>query len=193
MQHALWSQVLTELYAELEMQGIESAVVNQQARLMSGVVLAVQGQMDEAIGQFRHALQIRPRDTEARDNLAKALIKSGRADEAIPHLRHLLQVDPKSVPTLQRLAWILATHPVANVRDANDAVWFGQRAAGLTQGRDPTVLDTLAAAYAEAGQFDEAAETARKALRLAQKVFGGRGAQMIAERFRCDAAQVSNR
>jgi Flp pilus assembly protein TadD len=63
---------------------------------------------------------------------------------------------------------VLATCPQASLRNGNKAVELAQRANQLTGGGNPTILHTLAAAYAEAGRFPEAVETARRALQLAE-------------------------
>ena len=68
---------------------------------------------------------------------------------------------------LNQLAWVLATCPEASVRNGAEAVELAQRAVRLSGGREPAILGTLAAAYAEAGRFPEAVQTARKALELA--------------------------
>jgi spermidine synthase len=65
------------------------------------------------------------------------------------------------------MAWVLATWPEASVRNGMEAVALAERALRLSGGREPAILDTLAAAYAEAGRFPEAVETARRALTLA--------------------------
>ena len=63
----------------------------------------------------------------------------------------------------------MATSPNASLRNGREAVDLAQRAVRLSGGREPAVLGTLAAAYAEAGRFSEAVETAQKALDLATK------------------------
>ena len=78
------------------------------------------------------------------------------------------------------LAWVLATCPEASVRNGAEAVELARRAVKLSDGREPAILGTLAAAYAEAGRFPEAVQTARKALELAtqqNKQAAGRIAQ----------------
>jgi len=65
------------------------------------------------------------------------------------------------------MAWILATHPNPEVRNASQAIELAERAAELTKYQNASVLDTLAAAYAAAGQFDRAATTAQTAIALA--------------------------
>jgi len=68
---------------------------------------------------------------------------------------------------LAETAWLLATSPDAAVRNGADAVAYAQRAVELSKGNEPAILGTLAAAYAEAGQFSEAVQTARRAAALA--------------------------
>ena len=68
---------------------------------------------------------------------------------------------------MNELAWILATNPDANVRKPHEAVQLAERAAAITQHRDPRVLDTLAAAYASRGQFRRAIKAAQRAIQLA--------------------------
>jgi tetratricopeptide (TPR) repeat protein len=78
----------------------------------------------------------------------------------------VLELDSKHLPAHVSLAWLLATCPEASLRDGNKAVELGQQAEQLAGGESPQILDTLAAAYAEAGRFGEAVETARRALNL---------------------------
>jgi tetratricopeptide (TPR) repeat protein len=75
---------------------------------------------------------------------------------------------PDQPHILNNLAWLLATCPLAAVRDGAEATAHAQRAKQLW-GDVPEVLDTLAAAYAEAGRFPDALATARRALELAQR------------------------
>lgn len=68
------------------------------------------------------------------------------------------------------LAWLLATSPDPSIRRPADAVRFAERAAEFSDGTAPGVLDTLAAAYASAGRFDEALRAQERALALAREV-----------------------
>jgi hypothetical protein len=61
----------------------------------------------------------------------------------------------------------LCTHPDNKERDPDRAVALAKRAAELTEYNKAEILDTLATAYAAAGQFDKAEATSRAALRLA--------------------------
>ena len=68
--------------------------------------------------------------------------------------------------TLARAAWILATHTNDEVRDSAEAVTLAERASELTGHKHPAVEDTLAVAYAAAGDYDRAVATAENALIL---------------------------
>ena len=63
-------------------------------------------------------------------------------------------------------AWLLATCPEASLRDGKKAVELAQQAVQLSGGKSPEILDTLAAAYVEAGRFPEAIKTAQRVLDL---------------------------
>ena len=105
---------------------------------------------------------------EAHNNLGNALLQKGSVDEAITHFQKALQINPDYAEAQNNLAWVLATCPQASLRNGNKAVELAQRANQLTGDGNPVVLGTLAAAYAEAGRFPEAVETAQRALQLAE-------------------------
>ncbi|MBI3494054.1 MAG: hypothetical protein HY047_20090, partial [Acidobacteria bacterium] len=69
---------------------------------------------------------------------------------------------------LAALAWTLATSPDATLRKPAEAVRLAERAATLTNRRDVTVLDALAAAYASAGRFADAVASEQVALDLVE-------------------------
>jgi protein O-mannosyl-transferase len=133
-----------------------------------GNALFQKGSVDEAISHYQKALQIEPENSEAHNNLGNALLQKGSVDEAIVHYQKTLQITPDNAEVRKNLAWVLATCPQASLRNGNKAVELAQRANQLTGDGNPVFLGTLAAAYAEAGRFPEAAETAQRALQLAE-------------------------
>jgi tetratricopeptide (TPR) repeat protein len=138
-----------------------------EAHVNLGFTLLTMGNMDEAISHFQKALQIKPDYAEAHVNLGIALLKSGNVGEAISHFQKALQIKPDYAEAQNDLAWVLAACPQASLRNGNKAVELALRANQLTDNRNPIFLGTLAAAYAEAGRFPEAVETAQRALQLA--------------------------
>jgi tetratricopeptide (TPR) repeat protein len=102
-------------------------------------------------------------------NLGNALDAGGKGKLALAAWRSGLTLDPNHVPTLRRAAWLLATGRDASLRNGAEAVALAERAVRLTSGGDASVLDGLAAAYAQAARFAEALEIAQRALLLARQ------------------------
>jgi tetratricopeptide (TPR) repeat protein len=138
------------------------------ARYGLGRALLENGQIDAAISQCRAALLIRPEDPDCQTVLAVALEERGETAEAIQHYQKAVQNSAQAIPALTNLSWILATSSNPALHDGNKAVELAGYANQLTAGSNPTVLRTLAAAYAEVGQFGKAIETARTAIRHAR-------------------------
>ena len=139
-----------------------------KAHINLGIALLGQRRLDEAERHFRRALEIEPDHIGARQNLGVALYEQGKTREALEQWRDVLRRQPDQVTILNRCAWILATDPDASLRNGSEATALAERAVRQTQGRDPAILDTLAAAYAESGRFAEAVQTAQTALSQAE-------------------------
>jgi len=99
--------------------------------------------------------------------LAKAAIDNQRPSEAINRYRRALELDTNSAPALNNLAWWLATASDPGLRNGGEAVRLAERACQLTGNKQAALFDTLAAAYAEAGRFNDAVVAAQKAHALA--------------------------
>jgi tetratricopeptide (TPR) repeat protein len=133
-----------------------------------GTTLLQQGRPVEAEAEFRAALRINPDDAEADKNLGNALLQQGRAAEALDQAQKALDLQPADAGAQNNLAWMLATAPQPSLRDGAKAVRLAVQASQSSGGNNPVILRTLAAAYAEAGQFPDAVQAARKALDLAR-------------------------
>ena len=132
-------------------------------------ILLKHGEFDEAIPHYRRALELRPDYADAQRNLDIALSQRKSVFNGLTERRESLRMHPNDVALLNDTAWLLATDRNASVRNGAEAVELARRAVRLSGGREPAVLGTLAAAYAEAGRFPEALQTARKALDLATR------------------------
>ena len=139
------------------------------ARLNLGSLLLQRGRTAEAITNLETARRLQPNDAVTLVTLGLALMKNGQPGEAAAELNRALQLAPDEVSAVNSLAWLLATAEVDSVRDGKRAVQLAERANALTGNNNPAILHTLAAAYAEAGRFDEAMQTARRAMKLASR------------------------
>jgi tetratricopeptide (TPR) repeat protein len=140
-----------------------------EARANLGMALAEKGRLAEAVRAFDQALALNPALVEVRYPLGNALYGLGRTREALANWQRVLSADPQHVLVLNQLAWALATCADASIRNGAEAVRLAGQAVELSGGQDSDVLATLAAAYAEAGRFREAVETASRALDLATR------------------------
>jgi arylsulfatase A-like enzyme/Tfp pilus assembly protein PilF len=129
-------------------------------------ILNSQGRQGAAIEHLRQAITVNPDFVTAHQTLGELLQSQGKLVEALTHFRRAMVLKPDSVALMNNVAWVLATHPDQDVRQAEEALHIAQRAANETGRTNPVVLDTLAAAYANANQYDLAVSTARSALEL---------------------------
>lgn len=114
-------------------------------------------------------MELQPDYAQAHCKLADTLLGLGRPAEALAHYEKALAIDSRQAEADCHLAWLLATCPDDKLRNGPRAVELAERAAELSGGKQPEMLDTLAAAKAEVGRFAEAVTAARQALELARQ------------------------
>ena len=136
------------------------------AHLNLGNALRKSGHLDEAIGHLRKVVSIKPDYGTAYSTLGLVFLQRGNVQEAIDSWKQALAINPNQADVQNNLAWLLATTPEASLRNGAKAVTLAQQANHLTGGGNLKVLRTLAAAYAEAGRFEDALATARRAIEL---------------------------
>jgi tetratricopeptide (TPR) repeat protein len=130
-------------------------------------LLISQRRMDEGVAHLHEVLRYQPDFPEAHQSLGHVALARGGIEDAITHFRAVIRQRPDSVDVANNLAWLLATHRDAAVRDAAEAVGLAEQACEATGFVEPAYLDTLAAAYAASGRFEDAIEVSVKAIRLA--------------------------
>jgi len=148
---------------------IRSAPGHAQARMDLAQVLASKGRASEAKTELIRLIEEKPAAIQPRLQLSLLLEASGQGADAVQQYREILRFMPDSPIVLNNLGWILATHADASVRNGAEAVRFAERACALIGEHEAMFLGTLAAAYAEAGRFEEAARTATRAIATAQQ------------------------
>src|SRR5205823_10105901 len=107
---------------------------------------------------------IRPDRTEARSELHRALLALINSPDAAKLLHQAASSIPDSTVALDELAWVFATHPSEELRDGHEAVRLAEHACALTKRTNPILLATLAAAYAETGNFAQAISTIQESI-----------------------------
>src|SRR5262249_13021881 len=127
-----------------------------------GALHARRQEWTEAVSEYEAARRVLPDDVELIDALSTALVSAGRPRDAARLLEDAVARRPDATGLLGTLAWLRATSNDPGSRDGAEAVRLAERACAAE--RTPDCLDTLAAAYAEAGRFADALTTIRAAL-----------------------------
>ncbi len=140
---------------------------NYVAHQQLAVTLLESHRAEEALEHFEFAMKLAPQAHEPREGAAQALLGLGRAHDAAMQYRSLLDMQPDDVAVANNLAWLLATSSDPGVRNGTEAVALAEQVVHRSDGRTAPFLDTLAAAYAGAGRFDEAIAAAIEARNLA--------------------------
>ena len=141
----------------------------EPAHVNLALVLGHLGRIQESIAEYRETLRLNPGEYEALYPLGKRLYLDGSRAEGMGFLIRAFQIHQNDPTLLNDLAWMLATAPEDSLRDGRKALELALRADKSAGGNDPAVLGTLAAAYAETGDYPGALETAQRALALAKK------------------------
>ena len=140
---------------------------NAEIRWCFGNALLVEKRPGEADAQLQLACDLEPDPATAQCRWAQILADHGRTAEAVTHYQKALWLNSALPGALNNLAWIRAASPASLLRNGTEAVDLAERACRATAFDDPILIGTLAAAYAEAGRFEEAIAAATKARDLA--------------------------
>jgi tetratricopeptide (TPR) repeat protein len=133
-----------------------------------GSALAENGDLVSAAQHLGYVMMLRPEVEQAHAQLRQILLLLAKDPNGLQRLRDIATNAPDSPRMLDELAWLLATYPDSKSRDGTEAVRLAEHACDLTERKIPALLDTLAAAYAESGDFPRAISAAEEALNRAR-------------------------
>ena len=139
---------------------------NATAYSNRGIAWSKKKEYDKAIADYDESIRLEPKYAFAYYTRADAWRDKKEYDKAIADYNEVIRLDPKDESGYNRRAWIWATCPDDEYRDGKKAVESATRACELTDWKDVYKLGTLAAAYAETGDFAKAVEWQEKAHRL---------------------------
>jgi Flp pilus assembly protein TadD len=139
------------------------------ARFNLGGALMGAKRWADAEASFRAALALDPKLVQARAQLAELLTMRGDFAGAVNELRAALAQSPDQDALRIDLAWHLATAPDASVRNGAESLRIADELNRATNSEDPLILDTLGAALAENGRFDDAEKSVARAIELLGK------------------------
>jgi tetratricopeptide (TPR) repeat protein len=129
-------------------------------------IQAKSGDYNGAVRTFSELIPLDPNNASYYYSRALLCKHTGEYESAVVDLTKVLELLPSNPQALNELAWILSTCKTGEVRDGRRSVELAQKAVEITKSKNPQYLDTLAAAYAETGQFDLAVKTQQKAISL---------------------------
>jgi protein O-mannosyl-transferase len=129
--------------------------------------LLQKGQVADALIHYRKLLELQPDNIEVHNIVGTVLIQQGRVGEGVEEWQKVLAIQPDNGNAMSNLAWVFATAPDQSLRDGPKAVGLAEQALRISGGRIPILFRTLAAAYAESGEFSKAIQTAQQGIELA--------------------------
>jgi tetratricopeptide (TPR) repeat protein len=121
-------------------------------------------QTRDAIAEYSKVIDLDAEDFTALRSRGDAYLNLGDHAAAIEDFERAFKLKSDDSPLLNNFAWVLATSPDDNVRDGKRAIELATKACELTEYKKPHILSTLAAAYAESGDFENARKWSQQAV-----------------------------
>ena len=148
---------------------VEIAPKNAVARQLRGSAHADAGRKTEALADYKEAINIDPNNAASYLYRAHLYLVENQPEDALADFEEVLRRAPELSTAANDYAWTLATNPNDKIRDGRKAIKYAKDACHETDYQHAPTVDTLAAAYAEAGEWDEAVKWEEEAVKLAEK------------------------
>ena len=140
-----------------------------QTLMQLALLYSVRKDSAKAIDAYTSVLAIDPEQWEALRGRGNVYLNVGKQAEALADYEQVVKLNRQDETLLNNLAWLLATSPEAKLRDGRRAIKLATEACKLTDYKAAYILSTLAAAYAETGDFPSAIKWSTKAVELGDK------------------------
>jgi tetratricopeptide (TPR) repeat protein len=124
---------------------------------------------ERAIEAYTQTIAREPQNWFAFQGRADTYLGVGKQAEAVEDYEQALKLEPENSGILNNLAWLLATSPEDKLRDGKRAIELAKKACEVTDYKQAHILSTLAAAYAETGDFDTAKKWSSKAVEIGEE------------------------
>lgn len=132
-----------------------------------GIAWVYQGELDNALNDYTEVIRLEPRSSIAYSERGMAWYYKGEFDNALKDYAEAVRLDPQYGGGYNGRAWIWATSANVKYRDGKRAVESAMRACELSDWNERDTIDTLAVAYAEAGDFVNAVKYGEQTLSMA--------------------------
>lgn len=144
----------------------------------------------KAIDQFTRVIELESDNVRALRLRGDAYLNLGEHKEAIADFERALALDDDDDGLLNNFAWVLATSPIDELRDGKRAITLATKACDVAGYETPHILSTLAAAYAETGDFPTAVKWSEKSVEFVQKAIEKATDDKERERFKTELKQL---